>query len=284
MEQFVLIPTEEQLRKAYAVVKGNQMPAIPEILVKINEELARPAPTIARVAELIAKDQAVTGQVLKVVNSAGMGVGSKVESIAQAVSLLGLDQIRNLVIASAFLNGIQVTSELGKEIWADSLEVAIASTHIAHMVQGVSPDEAYIVGLMHDCGALLLAERWPGYERLCHIKTSHPISMVRLEESRLGTHHALVGFLFARHWKLPENIALAIRHHHTMTLDRIPDGHLRTLVAVLIMANVLVETKYMGAEQDSLERIQYMAQAKAELMLDESSLRDLREEALQGFS
>lgn len=284
MEQFPLIPSEEQLRKTYAIVKGNQLPAIPDILLKLNEELSRSEPSMARIAELISKDQAITGQVLKVVNSAGMGLARKVDSISHAVTMLGLEQIRNLVIASAFLNNVQVTSPVGKEIWADSVEVATAATHIAHMVQGVSADEAYIAGLLHDCGGLLLAERWPGYERLARIKASHPISILRAEETRLGTHHALIGFLFARHWKLPEGIALAICHHHTMALERIPDSHLRTLVAILILANVLVETKYMVLEQETLERIQYLAQAKAELMLDERSLRDLQEEAAHGFA
>jgi HD-like signal output (HDOD) protein len=275
-------PNSEELRAAFDASKGIRVPPVPEMLLALRKELSAPEPNAQRIAALVAKDQAVAGQVLKTVNAPAYGQRQPVPSIAQAVILLGLTEVHNLVLAALAQQQLQVRSTLGRQIWHDSVETARAAMHIAARVDGVAADESYLLGLLHDCGALLMAEKWPDYASAWDLRGSYPIGMIENEKRRFGTHHAVIGYLFARHWKLNADMCRAIYAHHQPLCASFDDHHLRALVANLKLADMLVSAARMGAE-DSLERVQYLAGACHELMIDAEVLEELRRDAALGF-
>jgi HD-like signal output (HDOD) protein len=275
-----LIPSDKELKQAYQVIKGEQIPSVPDILVNLYGELEKSEPNTRRVSELVAKDQAITGQVLKSINSPHFALQQAVESISQAVVLLGIGEIRNLVTAAAFQSRMQATSPAARHIWHDSLNVAQVAMRIASRVVGITQDEAYLTGLLHDCGALLLAEKFPLYEQLISIENEHPVMLINKEIQYLGTSHAVIGYLFATHWKLPERTCQAIYLHHSLKCDAIEDARLRALIATLKVAHLLVKEKSLPEGSFSLERIQYLSYAKKELMLDNEFMDELRTVAI----
>jgi HD-like signal output (HDOD) protein len=256
-----------------------QVPAVPDILVELGSELSRENPDTGRISSLVAKDQATTGLVLKTINSSAYGIQQPVESISQAVVLLGLKQVHHLVIGAVARKQLQVRSPLGKQIWQDSLDAGEACLRIASMVHGVFPDEAYLVGLLHDCGALLMAEKWSEYVDAWHLRDTFPIGVTRAEQRRFGTHHAVVGYLFVSHWKLPERICQAIYGHHLPACAGIGDSSVRALIATLKLADALVAGTRLAGSSGSLERVQYIAGARDELMLDPDTVVELQQEA-----
>lgn len=152
-------PNETELKAAYMVIKGSQIPTVPDVVLDLNKELEKADPQTERLISLISHDQALTGALLKTVNSAQFGLEEKVNSIAQAVVMLGLKQLRNLVAGSALLSAFQVQTPAAREIWRQSLEIATVAVRIANTVDGIDPDAAYLAALLHDSGAMLLAEK-----------------------------------------------------------------------------------------------------------------------------
>lgn len=273
-------PTDQELKQAYQVIKGDQIPSIPDILLSIYTELEKPDPNTRHVSELVAQDQAITGKVLKAVNSPKFGLKQPVESISQAVVLLGLAQIRNLVTAATFQNQVKAQSPGARQIWHDSLNVAQVGLQIAYHVEGISQDEAYLLGLLHDCGALLLSEKFPLYEQIHTLENEYPVGLINKEIQHMGTNHTIIGYLFASHWKLPEPICQAIYLHHTLSCEGIENDRVRALIATLKIAHALVKERSLPESAFSLERVQYLAYAKQELMLDDELLDELRTEAV----
>ncbi len=277
------IPSEQELRVAFAFLKGTKIPSVPDIVRKLQAELSAPQPDMDRIIEWVSQDQAITGRVLKTINCAQYGMARTIESISQAVVLLGLEQLRNLVVGAAFENSLLIRSPVAKKIWKDSVDMAKAAMRVAWNVDGITADEAYLLGLLHNSGALLLAEKYAEYESLIESQVVIPISMLDRENRQFGTNHAAIGYLFAKHWKLPERHCLAIYLHHSSSCKTLEDPQLRALVATLKIANHVINQRDQGMGDLSFESIQYLAQARNELMISQDTLDDLRQEATLGF-
>lgn len=275
-----LIPSEIELNQAFQVIKGKQIPSVPDILVNLYAELEKEEPNTSQISDLVSKDQAITGQVIKSVNSPLFGLGQRVESIQQAVVLLGLGQIRNLVTAAAFQKSVHATSPAAMQIWHDSLKEAHVAMNIAYHIQEISQDEAYLAALLHNCGALLLAEKFIVYDQLLELEHEYPVALINRENQHLGTNHAVIGYLFAEHWKLPVRICQAIYLHHALTCQKVEDVKLRYLIATLKVAHLLVKEKYLSDGSFTLERVQYFSYAKKELMIDNEFLDELRTDVI----
>ncbi len=291
MKKNNIVPSVTELKQAFKVVRSQQIPSVPDILVDLNEELDNEEPDTALVSDLVSMDPAITGQVIKLVNSPQLGLEQRVQSIKQAIVLLGLDQVRNLVTAAVFQKSIQAKSPAAIRIWNDSLKEAQVAMNIACEIQDISQDEAYLAALLHNCGALLLAEKYSIYEQLLELETEYPVRLINQEIKHIGTSHAVTGFLFAMHWKLSERICQAIYLHHTLKHDAVEDPELRALIATIKLAHLLVRERYLSDGSFSVERIQYFSYAKEELLLDSDFLDELRmdvipklEMSLSGYS
>lgn len=283
MNESTVVPSASELQSAYKAIKGAKVPSIPDILLKLNEEFAKPEPDNNAIVELVLQEQTLTGNIIKTVNSAAYGLQQTVESIPHAVSLLGLKKLKNLVLSALVMQHMNARTPVARQIWEDSLEVAKAALVISNSVDGLAPDEAYLAALLQDCGAMLMAEKWPDYERVWRNSGAQPISIMQMENHRYGANHAVVGYLFGRHWKLPERINQAIYAHHSASCGHIEDASLRALVATLKLANCLVNGRYLDDASALMERVQYLARARAELMMDRAEYEMLARDAATGF-
>lgn len=280
MSKSSIVPVKDELKKAFEVIKGEQIPSVPDIIINLHAEFEKEEPDTERVSDLVSKDQAITGQVLKAVNAPIFGLQQPVESITQAVVLLGLVQIKNLVTAAAFQSRMQARSPAAMQIWHDSLSVAQVAMKIAQLIQGVSLDEVYMAALLHNCGAMLLAEKFPGYGELLQMENDFPVAFIDRENRQLGSNHVVIGYMFAKHWKLSERVCQAIYHHHDLNCEWTEDSKLRALIAILKVAYSLVREKRSIDNLQSLESIQFLSYAKQELMLDEEVFAGLRTDAI----
>ena len=139
--------TEEQVSK---ILQGIFVPPQPQILVDLQMEQVFPEPDIKRIADLIAKDVGLSGTMLKFVNSPFFGLSNKITSIEQAVSLLGLNTVVNI------LNGLAIKGHMSDEnivelttFWDTANDIAMVCATVAKKVGFPNPDEAYTLGLFH---------------------------------------------------------------------------------------------------------------------------------------
>jgi putative nucleotidyltransferase with HDIG domain len=198
------------------VVARKNLPTIPIVLAKILQLVDAENSSGRDLIAVIEHDQALTGKMLRLANSAFFGQSRKVATIPRAVVLLGFSTVRNLAL------GVKVWDALGsgiaktrlEELWAHAVAVAAAGRSLATRIGGGDPDEAFTAGLLHDVGRLVLAMRFrDDYWKA--VGGAHEGDDLETRERELvGVDHAEVGAWILEAWSLPPGIIEAVRAHH----------------------------------------------------------------------
>jgi len=205
----------EQIRR---VLQGISVPPQPQIMVDLQMEQVMPVPDLKAIARLISQDPGLSGALLKLVNSPHFGLANRIASIQQAVNLLGCNSVINLI------NAQSIKGEMSDEtivtlsrFWDSAQDVAMACLTLAKRIGYQSPDEAYTLGLFHNCGIPLMLKRFPGYMSVleeAYASTGDGQRIVDIENRVLSTNHAVVGYFTAKSWNLPLHLCDAIANHH----------------------------------------------------------------------
>ncbi|MDL0438787.1 HDOD domain-containing protein [Stutzerimonas frequens] len=250
--------TDEQIR---SVLQGINVPAQPQIMVDLQMEQMAPEPDLRAIARLISQDPGLSGALLKTVNSPFYGLANRVASIQQAVNLLGCNTVINLINAQSIRGELTDAAIVTlNRFWDTAQDVAMACLTLAKRIGYASPDEAYTLGLFHNCGIPLMLQRFPGYMVVleeAYASTNAETRVIDIENRVLNTNHAVVGFFVARSWKLPQHLCDVIANHHnalTLFRDGLGDGRVETLLAILKMAeHICACHQLLGDQPDDHE-------------------------------
>jgi signal transduction histidine kinase/HD-like signal output (HDOD) protein len=207
-------------------------------------------------AEVIAKDQAFTVRVLRIVNSAYYGLQQRVTTVSRAVAVLGFDTIRTLALTLYTLGAFQQdkNSIINLEyLWEHSLGCATGARRITARVGHTPPEEAFVAGLLHDMGKVLFYQYFKKeFIEAVKIAEEEGISLSEAETRILGTDHATAGEAWARKWNLPFIIQHAMRfHHHPLLLPEAVDASVRQTVAIVHIADLFCEASQIGKGGDN---------------------------------
>ncbi|WOC79622.1 HDOD domain-containing protein [Stutzerimonas frequens] len=250
--------TDEQIR---SVLQGINVPAQPQIMVDLQMEQMAPEPDLRAIARLISQDPGLSGALLKTVNSPFYGLANRVASIQQAVNLLGCNTVINLINAQSIRGELTDAAIVTlNRFWDTAQDVAMACLTLAKRIGYASPDEAYTLGLFHNCGIPLMLQRFPGYMAVleeAYASTNAETRVIDIENRVLNTNHAVVGFFVARSWKLPQHLCDVIANHHnalTLFRDGLGDGRVEALLAILKMAeHICACHQLLGDQPDDHE-------------------------------
>lgn len=164
--------TDEQIR---SVLQGINVPAQPQIMVDLQMEQMAPEPDLRAIARLISQDPGLSGALLKTVNSPFYGLANRVASIQQAVNLLGCNTVINLINAQSIRGELTDAAIVTlNRFWDTAQDVAMACLTLAKRIGYASPDEAYTLGLFHNCGIPLMLQRFPATWRCWRRRTPAP--------------------------------------------------------------------------------------------------------------
>ena len=268
---------------AMQLLEGVTLPPQPGTLLDINRERAKAEPDVEAVARIIERDLSVAAAVLKTINSPWFGLPKKVESVRQAVVLLGMPNVVNVMIALAMKSELQGNNQAGMDRFFDEAnDTALVLSSVMREVPVMSADKAYLLGLFRDCGMPILLQRLPQYaEVLLEAAKSPEQSLTDLEDARLKTDHAVVGALMSRHWHLPEDIGMIIlNHHRTRELfggaawKLTPfEESIRTVIAVLAMVDCICHRLRKG--KDSPEWVAIGEKVLAHLKVEQADFERL---------
>ena len=244
----------EQEQPLEKLLQGVDIPPCPEILINIDQELAKDAPNQREIARLISQDVALSGHVMQIANSPAFSTGHQIGSIMQAINILGSRQLFNLVVAQLLKIALAGKPEVPMDrFWESSAQTARLASELARRLRCVRPDVAYTFGLFHDCGIPLLMKRFPQVrEVLAEANACEERSFTAVEEAHLGTNHAVVGYFLAKRWRLPADVTEAILHHHDYAVLGDPDrasATVRALIAVSVLAEHIIRL-HAGLEGD----------------------------------
>jgi HD-like signal output (HDOD) protein len=223
--------------------------AVQKLLAVMNDENSS-ADDVTRV---LSSDQALAGKVLKLVNSSYYGMSGEVSTITRAVVVLGFSGVRNvamgfgMVAAMKKLGSADMTS-----FWEHALAAGAGAQAMAEEMQKrYDPEEAFIAGLMHDIGHVVLAGAAPDAWREAQRGALAGGDVIALEKNAMSMSHASVGQRLMRYWQLPEALQEAARWHHDIKTTAGREQPLTTLVA---MGDVLACIHAGGFERPLAEK------------------------------
>jgi putative nucleotidyltransferase with HDIG domain len=264
-----------------SLVQGVKLPPQPRIVLAINEELKLADPSFAKIADLATKDAALSAKILKLINSPYYAVGREINTIKQALALLGIRNFQSIVITSSLKEIMGGNDEMTEMLWDHSLLVACLGRAIAQKVRGVDPESAYLTGLFHDAAIPLLMKKFGGFIEVLEMVVARGGKIAEFEQTKFSTHHAVVGRMLARSWGVADEVTEAIQFHHEDSLSMYSSSTARMLGAVLMLADQLARETSEDNEFKDQDPVWTLirSQVLTELQLDENDLVDLREVA-----
>lgn len=168
---------------------------------------------------LISADQSLVAMLLKLANSAYYGYARRIETLPEAIVLLGFSTIKSLAITATTMNLLfqsdDELSDVRHEIWSHSLGVGVAARALARKRGNIHPEKAFVTGLLHDLGMIILSVyRKQEFLRVLAAATDRGITYEQAEQEVLGFSHAELGAQVADAWSFPATHCEGIRWHH----------------------------------------------------------------------
>ena len=261
----------------------NELPQFPENISQINRLLNDPDSKMSDIARQISNDVSLTADLLKLVNSAAFALSSPCRSIGDAVKLVGIHGIKNMLLTIGSINNLISNDNKNKAIWKHSYKVAFYSHNLAKLLC-ISPadkhiqDDAYICGLLHDMGKLVFDSAHPDF--IEHIKTiceEKGIDPGVFEKLLAGVNHGEVGSMIAAKWNFPEIIIDVIKFHHSP--EAAPENY-RKLASIVYLADLIShwqdrEIEFYQFDEDILTQFN---------LFDEEKLSKLSERLEEAFN
>jgi putative nucleotidyltransferase with HDIG domain len=228
-------------------------PSMPGTAVKLLALIDDPGMSVVQIEEILRHDPGLTANVLKLANSAYFGVPAKVGSIRQAVILLGLKRLIQMVIASCMC-AVLDRSVPGYDLppgalWRHSIAVSVAAEGLVGELKLNAAEEIFTAALLHDVGKLIMGELVKENAPKLEAALKEGISYEAAETIVFGTNHAEVGGRILETWSLPGSIINAVRWHHQ------PDAAVQsdTMLEIVHVANVLCLMIGCGVGREGLQ-------------------------------
>jgi HD-like signal output (HDOD) protein len=202
------------------VSRIDSLPSLPTLYEKIMEMLNSSDASIKDVGDVIAKDTAMTGKILQLVNSAFFGLPRHVSSPAQAAALLGMDTVKSLVLTIQIFSQFDLNKmppSFLEKLWQHNITTGQLSKKISEeeKLEKVTIDHAFMAGLLHDTGKLILASNFSDdYRKALSLSRKTKIPLWESEKKIFGITHAEVGAYLMGIWGLPLPIVEALAFHH----------------------------------------------------------------------
>lgn len=214
----------------------SEVSALPEVALRIVSMANDPDVEADDLLEAVRSDPALAMRLMRTVNSSYYALVDKVSNLKQAITLLGFKEVRNLALTSYVAQMFQETSGHGRyhrrDLWDHMVGAAMVARLIARTCRRVPPEEAYLAGLLHDLGLVLIDQYV--HRAFCRVVDSltEEVPLCEVEAKILGFNHAQLGEFVASRWALPVHLATAIGYHHTPDRYHGPDHDIVFVVAL----------------------------------------------------
>ncbi len=211
-------PAEAEARLARFARTVDEISTLPHVAMRVLEVAQDPDASVSQLKGVLEQDVSLTARVLRCVNSSLFGLRVKVTNLQTAVAYLGFNQVRNLAVtasvAEIFRGGEAIGTYHREELWKHLVSVGICARMIAMRQRLQIFEDAFLAGLLHDIGIVLLDQHAHTAFREVIAALQPNVPLVEVEKSILGFDHTEAGERIATSWKFPEAARDAIRYHH----------------------------------------------------------------------
>jgi len=232
----------------------NKMPSLSTTVGKVMEICSRTDASPNELNRVISLDPVLTGQVLKLINSAYYSLMNKVTSLTRAITMLGMNTVKNMALSTAIIRSVSGAKKSKalptKKFWAHSIATGVCAKLLAKAngVPIMECEEFFVAGLLHDLGKMPFGDE---YIKVLHAARDEQRPLIELEQKLIGMDHQQVGRLIAEKWTLNEVMTSAISYHHDV--DSAPEEQ-KVLVAYIALANMYANIHDLGYAGDPFPR------------------------------
>lgn len=263
-----------------------ELPTSPAVVSTVMGLTADLNTEVDKLSRVLLGDPALTAKVLRLSNSPFYGRARAVGSLNEAVLILGFYTIRSLVVASSTysLFGRKTRGAVSSILWDHSLATAMAARIVARRIKHNQVEEAFIIGLLHDIGKLILFQKMDDvYKGIINAARRDKRNFLDIEEEELGFSHCELGSIILTRWNFPEFFVEAVANHHTPDLTSPRDADHVGLSHVVHFANEMAKKMGYGFIKDY--DVDLVSLRQAEMMgLEAEAIEQIQEELETHYS
>ncbi|NLP01092.1 MAG: HDOD domain-containing protein [Fibrobacter sp.] len=222
------------------------LPTLPTVVSKMIELVDNPKTSAASLARLISTDQALTARILKLANSAYYGFPREISTVNMAIVVIGFNTVKDMGLSLSVFDVFKNLENTPlfdiSRFWEHSIACGVASRMLARNYRSRFAGEAFVAGLLHDIGKVILNQYFHTEFIQIMNRTSSGMTLDEAEKEVIGTSHSRIGAWLAEKWNLPRIISDTILNHHTPWESKQDP----VFVAIVSIANYLCHISGMG--------------------------------------
>jgi putative nucleotidyltransferase with HDIG domain len=267
------------------IMAAGDLPTIPIVATKVMQLIEMDNISVDEIAKVVSTDPAVAARVLKIANSAFYGCQRQIQTISGAIVVLGFNTLRSLVVAASVKEVYKPYGLTEKMLWEHSFGAGIAARIIAHDARKANHEESFLAGLLHDIGKIIMnsldKEKFQTVMQRCYNEDQ---LFEDVEKHVYPFTHAEVGALVVKKWNFPEGLIHAILYHHTLDADDSGDHYLKSLSAVVSLADLFCHKLGIGTRAPQAELDLVTAKPTAFLEIGATQVDELYEKFQETFA
>ncbi|MCF6148536.1 MAG: GGDEF domain-containing protein [Candidatus Kuenenia sp.] len=230
------------------ILKSPALPTLPAVASDLISITSKEETTIKEIADLLSKDVSLSAKVLKIANSAYYGFTYKISTIQQAISCIGINAIRSLVLSFSFLaikGGNKSEFFNYEDFLTKSLANAVVARLIKEKIDNYDLEEVFIAGLLKDIGKLIISSTHPKlYDQIAKAAQNSEKKITGLEHEIVGIDHAQIGYEVAKSWGFPAVLSIPIQYHHFPEKNKDDDKKVQLYTNVVYFAGLVSNILY----------------------------------------
>lgn len=266
------------------IMTASDLPTIPVVATKVMQLIESESATAEELARVVASDPAVAARVLKISNSSFYGCQRQIQTLSHAIVVLGFGTLKSLVVAASVKQVYQPYGLTEKMLWEHSFGAGLAARLIANETRLVNEEEAFLGGLFHDIGKIIMnnmdSKQFQDVMQRCY---NDGLSFEEAERQVYPYTHSEVGGLVIKKWNFPDMLMHAVLNHHAFEFADNEDSYQVNLTCVVGLANLFCHKAGIGIREsnDELDLLQTVPAQR--LGLNEQRLNALLERFMAAY-
>jgi len=216
--------------------KFNKVKTLPHVAIHLSQLIADENSTVKDFEKIIKMDPTLVMRLLRLVNSPYYGLQQRVESVSRAIILLGMKNLRNMVVVQALKDIFKISADEAvfsrRKLWLHCAAVSICGQMISERIFQEKGEDAFLCGILHDIG--IIVEDQANHDlfiQCCNAYDPVVSPFPDHEREVMGTDHCTIGYLLAQDWKLPPDVINAIKRHHS-AMDNVSPASVSGIIQI----------------------------------------------------
>ncbi len=266
------------------IMSASDLPTIPVVATKVMQLIESESASAEELAKVVASDPAVAARVLKISNSSFYGCQRQIQTLSHAIMVLGFSTLKSLVVAASVKQVYKPYGLTEKMLWEHSFGAGLAARVIAKTTRLVNEEEAFLGGLFHDIGKIIMNSLDSQQFQLVVQKCFNDgMTSLNAEQQVFSYTHPEVGGLVIKKWNFPAILMQAVLKHHSFDFAEDEDTYQVRLTCVVGLANLVCHKLGFGVREPDEDLQLHETVPARQLNLDEARIAEMLEKIQDAY-